>query len=168
MEAQRPSWSEEELSYPTAREREVQPYPESDKLQPIAVEESGVVAEGIMLQAGSRSPERIPETPETEHITEKQLELRHEIQDDPARSSAVSIGSVVADLPTRLPGLSKEVSGSTSGPTSSPTTSTSLQGDNDAVSGHGQPSLYRQAIQIGFVSGICITVLFALVQILFR
>lgn len=169
MEAQRSSWPEEELPYPSAHEREARPYPESEKPHPIAVEESGVIASSIKLQ-GSRSPEGSAEVAEAEQITEKQLELRHEIQDDSGGQSAVSVGSVIAGLPARQPELSKGTYSTTEpADTSAATAPVSVQNDdtNDGSS-QGQSSMYRQAIQIGFVTGLCFVILFVLLFMLLK
>lgn len=167
MEIQRSTWSEEDLPRFDAPENEARQLVESEKTKPLSIEENSVATEGIIHQA-SISPESSVGLP-TDLITEKTLELRHEIQDGPSWRSAVSVGSVIADLSTSQSVISKDLSANESQPTVTPPAPIyeSRNGVTVSASITDSHSMYRRAVQMGFVAGVCSIVLFALVKIVF-
>lgn len=161
MEAQQPHWREEEAQYAQTIEQQAVEHPEKAVPTSVELDERYIAAESIKLQA-EIAPERFADSAEADEVTEKELELRHEIQDDPSdEAQAVSVGEVLADMPPV--GRSGAAQAT---PVSPPGTSASVPVNEDSVAVSGSSISYGQAMKIGFITALFLIALFALSQLL--
>lgn len=164
MEAQQPRWREEEAHFAQSIEQEVAEPTKETAPAAVELDETLIAAESIKLQA-ELAPESFAQAPGQEEITEKELELRHEVQDDPSESQAASLGEVIADLSAKKPELQK-ASSTTSMQAVSDTPQAIQVTDSNSIVTSKSPSLsYVQAVKIGFVTALCLITAFAVLQI---
>lgn len=164
MEAQQPHWRQEEAQYAQTIEQQAVEHPEKAVPTSVELDERYIAAESIKLQA-EIAPERFADSAEADEVTEKELELRHEIQDDPSdEAQAVSVGEVLADMPPVVkPGVVAAQAAPVS-PSNTPAASTTAVDDSAAMP--DSSISYAQAVKIGFVTALLLIALFALAQIL--
>ncbi|GEM_PF-6470945 len=99
MEAQQPKWREEK-DEPYTSETEYYPISraESTPDRLLEVDETQIIADGIRSKA-QQGTEKVSETRFARGITEKELEMRREIQDDPGeQGKAISVGEILSGL----------------------------------------------------------------------
>lgn len=170
MEAQQPQWREEEAQYSQLAERDAAEQPE--KVEPPGVElsETSIAAEGILLHA-ERAANRPIDSTETGQVTERELELRHEVQDDADNEvQAISVGEVLAGMQlsktASLTPLVPEKDAPSAPPSSPPPVAHSASTKRARNSGKPITVTYAQAVKVGFIMAIVLIAVFALLQLL--
>lgn len=138
--------------------------PEFDKTSTVEIDETSVVKEGLrhITQEAEHS---LAET--TELFTEKNLELRHEVQDDSSSLPATSVKEVLSNLKiiqqTTNPGLDQIVQKTT--PISNLDSQKTKSPPAESINTNVQPTYTnKQAIIIGFVSAIIVIIGFIFLQ----
>lgn len=161
MEVPRPKWSEEELSQSQIKEREASSDPVAEKPQALSFLEGEVVAEAIKKQP-IVAFEHVSRAAEAGQPIEKKYETRHEVKDEPAAQQVVSIGSVIAAMPTQPP-KQPEPASNIEWPLPAPL---AQQSADEQSPPRSQPALYRQAIRAGFVAAIMLIVFVVLLSLI--
>lgn len=166
MEAQQPPWTPPEADAAQHSEQEVAKHPEIMTPPVVEIDETDVAAEGIRLQAEKVS-ERSSSTTEKAEITEKELELRHEIQDDPSdEPQPVSVADVLADMPLAKTWQTEpDPVASTPEVSTIPAAPVIADDSTTRVSG-GQSLTYVQAMKVGFITALLLIIGFTALQIL--
>lgn len=169
IEGQQPQWRNEEESVEQFTDRDTAEKNENN--QPVSVElgESDLIAESVRMRSKSTPEKPDKQDKNDREISEREMEIRHEIQDDPSESQAVPLGELIAGLSATTPILSKSNTKKPNGPQNIEEEQ-QVQSENDINEALVNRKIirsvsYSQAIKIGFITALCLIVAFILLKV---
>jgi len=168
IEGQEPQWRNEEAFIEQSSDRKSAESIENH--QPISVElgESDVIAESVRLLSKSTPEKSDKQVKNDREISERDMEIRHEIQDDPSESQAVPLGELIAGLSATTPILSKSKPEASDKLPENKDEPLSLENEVDESSKtemSARSVSYSQAIKIGFITALCLIAVFILLKV---